>query len=73
MITFEEARIKAQSRKVLIDTVKIYESAYVFSYSKDISLAEMNDVVVLKNSGDIYFKHQVQEKDLGDLIKIQEL
>jgi len=73
MITFEEARIKAQSRKVLIDTAKIYESAYVFSYSKDISIAEMNDVVVLKDSGDVYFKNQVKEKDLGDLITTQEL
>ena len=73
MITFEEAKIKAQSRRVLIDTAKIYEDAYVFSYSKGFSLTETDDVVVLKDSGDVYCKGQIKEKDLGDLITIKEL
>ena len=68
MIKFEKARELAQSRKVLLDTAKEYDKAYVFSYSKGFNLTLSDEVVVLKETGDVYSRNQVKEEDLGSLI-----
>ena len=68
MVKFEKAWELAQSRKVLLDTAKEYDKAYVFSYSKGFNLTLSEEVVVLKETGDVYSRNQVKEEDLGRLI-----
>lgn len=68
MITFEKARSKAQSRKVLLDKAAEYENAFIFSYSGSISQSGREDIVVLKDTGDVYSKDQVKEIDIGKFL-----
>lgn len=72
MITLERARIMAQSRKVLLDTVEEYDNAYVFSYSKGLKLTGGDEIVVFKDSGDVYQRNTTKE-ELGNLIEVRHL
>ncbi|WP_033154968.1 hypothetical protein [Pseudobutyrivibrio ruminis] len=68
MIKLQKARELAQSRKVLLDTAKEYDFAYVFSYSKGFNLTLSEEIVVFKESGEVYSRNQVKDEDLGNII-----
>ncbi len=64
----ERARVLAQARKVLIDTVEEYEKAFVFSYSKGINLSGVEYIVVMKETAEVLTLDDISREELGKKI-----